>query len=387
MAKSATKPASSKAPAVVTAALGGILPAQDIRGLAEAGVIQTTTPFGARQVQPASLDLRLGTVAYRVRASFLPQPTADVASRLADLALHEVDLTNGAVLETGCVYVVPLLESLALPAHIAAAANPKSSTGRLDVFTRVIADRVPAFDTVPAGYKGQLYAEICPQTFPVLVRTGSTLSQLRFRVGQPTITDAELADLHRRERLVGGDAAGMVGAEPMADIQGGIALSVDLAGDSAGLVGYRAKRHTGLVDVDQPGACGLLDYWEPIHARAQRRLILDPDQFYILASKEAVHVPPTHAAEMVPFNPLVGEFRVHYAGFMDPGFGHAPAGGTGARVVLEVRSHKVPFVLEDGQVIGRLVYERMLSVPDKLYGVDLGSNYQAQGLKLSKHFK
>ncbi len=387
MAKSATKPVSSKASAAVAAAPGGILPAQDIRALAEAGVILAATPFGARQVQPASLDLRLGAVAYRERARFLPQPTADVASRLADLALHEVDLTNGAVLETGCVYVVPLLESLALPPHLAAAANPKSSTGRLDVFTRVIADRVPAFDTVPAGYKGQLYAEICPQTFPVLVRTGSTLSQLRFRAGQPTFSDAERADLRRRERLVGGDAAGLVGAEPMADIQGGIALSVDLAGDSAGLVGYRAKRHTGLVDVDQPGACSLLDYWEPIHARAQRRLILDPDQFYILASKEAVHVPPTHAAEMVPFNPLVGEFRVHYAGFMDPGFGHAPAGGTGARVVLEVRSHKVPFVLEDGQVIGRLVYERMLSVPDKLYGVDLGSNYQAQGLKLSKHFK
>ncbi|MBS0244030.1 MAG: 2'-deoxycytidine 5'-triphosphate deaminase, partial [Proteobacteria bacterium] len=296
---------------------------------------------------------------------------------LRDLTLHVFDLTEGAVLETGCVYVVPLLESLALPAEIAAAANPKSSTGRLDVFTRVIADGVDAFDTVPAGYKGRLYAEICPQTFPIVVRQGSYLSQLRFRVGDPTERDEALRALQAQSKLVSG------GVE---DIKGGVALSVDLTGGADGLIGYRAKRHTGLVDVDKPGACQILDYWEPIAARGQKRLILDPDQFYILASKEAVHVPPTHAAEMMPFNPLVGEFRVHYAGFMDPGFGHAPAGGAGARVVLEVRSHKVPFVLEDGQVIGRLVYERMTEVPDILYGAGMKSHYQAQGLKLSKHF-
>ena len=359
---------------------GGILPSQAIRALVERGEVVVAQPLGAKQVQPASLDLRLGEVAYRVRASFLPGPGIDVAERLDDLKLHKFDLTQGAVLETGCVYVVPLLEGLALPADIAAAANPKSSTGRLDVFTRVIADGVAAFDTVPAGYKGRLYAEICPQTFPIVVRTGSTLSQIRFRRGQPTISDAELMALHEAQRLVSGGTAS-------ADVANGIALSVDLVGDAQRLVGYRGKRHTGLVDVDAPGSCALADYWEPIHVRDKRRLILDPDQFYILASKEAVHVPPTHAAEMVPFNPLVGEFRVHYAGFMDPGFGHEPAGGSGARVVLEVRSHKVPFVLEDGQVIGRLIYERMEQVPDKVYGRDLGSNYQAQGLKLSKHFR
>ena len=281
------------------------------------------------------------------------------------------------MLETGCVYVVPLLESLALPAHIAAAANPKSSTGRLDVFTRVIADGVDSFDTIPAGYQGRLFAEICPQTFPIVVRRGSYLSQLRLRIGDPVENDADLALLHQRMRLVSG------GTE---DIRNGIALSVDITGAKDGLVGYRAKKHTGIVDVDKSGACAILDYWEPIHARGQKRLILDPDQFYILASKEAVHVPPSHAAEMMPFNPLVGEFRVHYAGFMDPGFGHAPAGGSGARVVLEVRSHKVPFILDDGQIIGRLVYERMTETPEILYGRDLKSNYQAQGLKLSKHF-
>lgn len=356
----------------------GILPTQAIRQLLGEGAVMAESPLAIGQIQPASIDLRLGHVAHRVRASFLPGPGEAVARKLGDLTLHEVDLTEGAVLETGCVYVVPLQESLALPAHVAAAANPKSSTGRLDVFTRVIADGVDAFDTVPAGYKGRLYAEICPQTFPIVVRRGSFLSQLRFRIGDPVETDATLNALQRSQQLVSG---GVV------DIKGGVALSVDVAGSDGGLIGYRAKRHTGLVDVDRPGACAVLDYWEPIHAHGQKRMILDPDQFYILASKEAVHVPPTHAAEMMPFNPLVGEFRVHYAGFMDPGFGHAAAGGAGARVVLEVRSHKVPFVLEDGQVIGRLVYERMSEVPEVLYGAGLKSNYQAQGLKLSKHFR
>ncbi len=356
----------------------GILPSQAIRALVASGELVLAEPAAVDQLQPASLDLRLGAVAYRVRASFLPGPGARVADKLADLQLHVIDLSKGAVLETGCVYVVPLLESLALAGDTAAAANPKSSTGRLDVFTRVIADGVSAFDLIPPGYRGPLYAEICPQTFPVVVRKGSRLSQVRFRRGVPGDSDAELADLQRRERLVSAEHA---------DIAQGIALSVDLAGGADGLVGYRAKRHTGVVDVDAPGSCAVLDYWEPMHARGPRRLVLDPDEFYILASKEAVHVPPTHAAEMVPFNPLVGEFRVHYAGFFDPGFGHAEAGGEGSRAVLEVRSHKVPFILEDGQIVGRLVYERLTEAPELLYGRDLKSNYQAQGLKLSKHFR
>jgi dCTP deaminase len=376
--KSKSKAKPGRGPLLGVAVADGILPAQAIRALISGGAIRLAEPLAPGQLQPASIDLRLGHEAYRVRASFLPGPGSKVGAKLGDLKLHTIDLTQGAVLETGCVYIVPLLESLALPGSIAASANPKSSTGRLDVFTRVIADGVAAFDQVPAGYKGPLYAEICPQTFPILARTGSKLSQLRFRVGNPREDDPSLVRLHETEMLVSGGAS---------DISDGIALSVDLVGDEAGLVGYRAKRHTGVVDVDAPGSCAIADYWEEISARGSRRLILDPDQFYILASKEAVHIPPTHAAEMMPFNPLVGEFRVHYAGFMDPGFGHAAAGGRGSRVVLEVRSHKVPFILEDGQIIGRLVYERMVEVPEMLYGRDLGSNYQAQRLKLSKHFR
>jgi dCTP deaminase len=351
---------------------------QAIRGLLTAGQVLTDVPPQPDQVQPASLDLRLGEKAIRVRASFLPGPGETVADRLEDLHLHSIDLVRGAVLETGCVYIVPLLERLALPNSLAAIANPKSSTGRLDVFTRVITDGVNAFDVVPAGHRGPLYAEICPQTFPIVVRTGSRLNQIRFRCGEPQDDDIDLQELQRRERLISCEHA---------DVARGIALSVDLVGDKEGRVGYRAKRHTGLIDVDRRAAYRVADYWEPIRNPQARRLILDPDQFYILASKEAVHVPPTHAAEMVPFNPLVGEFRVHYAGFFDPGFGHAAAGGAGAKAVLEVRSHKVPFILEHGQIVGRLLFEPMTEIPEVLYGDDLRSNYQGQGLKLSKHFR
>jgi dCTP deaminase len=294
------------------------------------------------------------------------------------LSLHEIDLSREAVLETGCVYIAELQESLALPAGVSAAANPKSSTGRIDVFTRVIADRAREFDTIERGYSGPLYAEISPRTFPVVVRRGTRLSQLRLRQGAVRLSDAELLALHARDPVV-------TSVEP--SIQDGVAVSVDLSGfDGNGLVGYRAKRHTGLVDVDKPGSCRAVDYWEPLLADGNGSLILDPGQFYILASKEAVHVPPDYAAEMVPFDPLVGEFRVHYAGFFDPGFGHSGAGGAGARAVLEVRSRDVPFIIEDGQTVGRLVYERMAERPRTLYGAGAGSNYQAQGLKLSKHF-
>jgi dCTP deaminase len=355
----------------------GILPDRMIAALADAGGIIMATEFADDQIQPASLDLRLGEVAYRVRASFLPGPGATVAERIDDLKLHEIALGDGAVLETSCVYIVPLQESMALPGDIAASANPKSSTGRLDVFTRVIADQTRGFDRIEAGYHGPLYAEISPRTFPILVREGSRLSQIRFRRGQAILTPEALESLHAREGLVD---------DPEADVSDGVSVGVDLAG-FGGLVGYRAKRHTGLIDVDRRGGYEVADFWESIAARRERNLILDPDEFYILASKEAVQVPPDTAAEMVPFDPLVGEFRVHYAGFFDPGFGYAGAGGRGARAVLEVRSREVPFILEHGQTVGRLVYEKMLAHPDQLYGQGIGSNYQAQSLKLSKHFK
>ena len=357
----------------------GILADRGIAALFESGALSAPKPREHDQIQPASLDLRLGAKAYRVRASFLPGRDTPVLAKLDRLKLHEIDLTAGAVLETGCVYIVPLLEALALPAGISASTNPKSSTGRLDIFTRVMIDGGQEFDKVPAGYRGPLYLEISPRTFPIIVRTGSRLSQIRFRSGETQLDETALAELHESETLVGSKEPNVSG--------GGIALSIDLNGDGSGIVGYRGKHHTGVIDVDQKAAHDALDFWEPIANRGSGELILDPDEFYILVSREAVHVPPLYAAEMTPFDPLVGEFRVHYAGFFDPGFGHSSAGGTGSRAVLEVRSHEVPFILEHGQIVGRLVYERMMERPSALYGTDLKSNYQAQGLKLSKHFR
>jgi len=357
----------------------GILPSHVLRRLVRARrEVLSTEEITEEQIQPASLDLRLGAVAYRIRASFLPGRQARVADKLADMAIHEIDLKAGAVLETGCVYLAPLLERLELSFRVSGVANPKSSTGRLDVFTRLITDHAQAFDRVEDGYHGPLYAEISPRTFPILARKGSRLNQLRLRHGSPQFTDTQLKRLHEEVGLVDGPA----------DIEGGLALSVDLQGESlTRQVGWRARRHAGVIDVDMRAAYDPLDYWDPVYARKTNAIILDPDEFYILASREAVSIPPDYAAEMMPFNPLVGEFRVHYAGFFDPGFGHEAGQGRGARAVLEVRSREVPFVMEHAQTIGRLMFERLTDTPPQVYGSALGSNYQRQGLKLSKHFR
>ncbi len=354
----------------------GVLPSQHIRAMIAKGEIAASTPVIAGQIQPASLDLRLGHRALRVRASFLAGHGRRVEDRLADFAMHEIDLTAGAVLEKGCVYLVPLLESLALPPGVQAVANAKSSTGRLDLLTRTITDGGTEFDRIPPGYHGPLWAEICPRSFSVLVRPGMRLNQIRFRNGQAMLSDDDLVRLHATSPLVNG----------VAHIENGLGFSVDLSPRAGGLVGYRAKPHTGVIDLDRIGHYAPRDFWEDIRTE-EGRIILDPGAFYILVSREAVTIPPDHAAEMAPYLAMVGEFRVHYAGFFDPGFGHAAAGGAGSRGVLEVRCHEAPFVLEDGQVVGRLVYERMAEVPDQLYGASLASNYQGQGLKLSKHFR
>ncbi len=371
----------------------GILPSAAIADMIAQGQITASHDFADNQIQPASLDLRLGATAYRLRASFLPGATA-VRDKLAQMSYHQIDLSgDGAVLERGCVYLVPLMETLALPPTIAALANPKSSTGRIDVFARVITEKGVSFDAIPAGYKGALYLEVSPRSFSILVRAGSRLAQLRLRRGVIESNDVALHALHAKTPLVDGTA----------HIQNGLALSVDLKNTAQEIIGYRAQRHAGLIDVDAAEALAWRDFWQPIHADSDF-LILDPDAFYILASCEAVRIPPTHAAEMVPFDPMVGEFRVHYAGFFDPGFGcdapgfgcdapgfgrDAPENTTenkGARAVLEVRSRDVPFVLEHGQIIGRLLYERLASPSTMLYGAALGSHYQSQGLRLSKHF-
>ena len=354
----------------------GVIPSHMIETMVAQGQISISEPLQGDQVQPASLDLRLGNTAYRVRASFLAGQTATVAKRLREFEMHRIDLSEGAVLEKGCVYLVPLMEGLDLPPDIEAVANAKSSTGRLDLLTRTITDYGKEFDRIVKGYSGPLYAEICPRSFSVLVRPGMRLNQIRFRMGHAVLSDDALTELHAQTPLVSGEAV----------IQDGLGFSVDLSASRNGLVGYRAKPHTGVIDLGKIGAYDPADFWEEIRTEDQQ-IILDPGAFYILVSQEAVTIPPEFAAEMAPYLAMVGEFRVHYAGFFDPGFGHAAANGQGSRGVLEVRCHEAPFVLEHSQVVGRLVYEAMLETPSQLYGREIASNYQGQGLKLSKHFK
>jgi len=329
----------------------GILPCQSIEALIAGGAIAASVPFAHDQVQPASLDLRLGARAWRVRASFLPGLGRRVAARIEDVAMHELDLARGAVLERGCVYIAEIAERLALPPGVAARANPKSSTGRVDVFVRALTDHGPAFDDIAEGYAGPIYLEIAPQTFSVLARAGTRLNQLRLKRGAPTTLSV---------RSVGVD------------------LQTDLAG-------FRGRRHAGVIDLDREDGHDPRDFWEPLRPH-RGELLLDPGEFYILASKEAIEIPVLEAAEMTPIDPAVGEFRVHYAGFFDPGFGTPETDSVGARGVLEVRSHETPFLLEDGQIVARLVYQPLTERPARLYGEN-GSHYQRQGLKLSKHFR
>ncbi|MGV6800611.1 MAG: 2'-deoxycytidine 5'-triphosphate deaminase [bacterium] len=357
----------------------GVFNDQSLQRAVQQGHVILTSKSSQTTIQPSSLDLRLGSRAWRLRASFLPGKSQKVQECLTDdMVLHEIDLRQGAVLERGCVYLVELQEQLNLPSDITAHANPKSSTGRIDVFTRLVTDRAAAFEKVAAGYRGPLYVEIAPRTFSIKVRQGSSLNQLRLRRGGGFLSDQDLASLHKRVCLAGEGAT----------IADGLTLTVNIAAKAGETIGYRARRHAGLIDVDQVGVLALADYWEPVQVLKGRRIILDPGEFYILASREWLRIPPDMAAEMVAIDPLLGEFRVHYAGFFDPGFGWGRSGeGAGSRAVLEVRGHEAPFVLEDGQPVARLAYEPLIAAPHKLYGVDLASNYQGQGLKLSKHFK
>jgi dCTP deaminase len=364
----------------------GLFGRQKIKAMIGRKLIRAEIPLEPSQLQPASLDLRLSKEAYRVRSSFLPGRDCSVRDRLKSLNAEPVSLAGkGAVLEKGIVYIARLMERLELRPNLSGAANPKSSTGRIDIFTRLIVDRGEAFDDVPLDYKGELWLEISPRSFSVRVKAGTKLNQVRFRSRHPqqrdrhtfTVDDAELRKRHLAAPLV----------DSTLDMREGVVLRVDLGGLGESVVGYRAIKNSDVIDVNRVRGYSVEDFWEPIHAREDRRLILDPDQFYILASRERVQIPSNLAAEMAPIDPAIGEFRVHYAGFFDPGFGQGKDGRPSARAVLEVRSRDVPFLLEDGQPIGRLVYEKLAGPAEALYGADATSSYQHQGLKLSKHFR
>lgn len=362
----------------------GILPAQKIEELIRAGHLTARAPIGEVQIQPASIDLRLGPVAYRVRAGLLPGPNHTVMQRLDQFGFQEMDLTRSALLEPGCVYIIPVQEELALPAQVSAKGNPKSTIGRLDVFTRLMADYGVEFDRVPAGYRGKLYVEVVPQSFGVLVREGTRMYQARFVRGSPRPADTTLRELDERGRLVflPEDQPGE------AQIANGLRISLDLAGVAGSdIIGYRARKNAPPIDLEKVGFFEPDDFWEPLARPKDGQMIIDPEDFYLLLSKERVSIPPEFAAELVPYDPQVGEFRIHYAGFFDPGFGYGGGDISGTHAVLEVRAHDVPFVFVDGQTVGRLVFERLLAVPAKIYGPGIGSSYQGQGLSLSKQFK
>lgn len=377
---------------------GGILPYQDIKRLIAGRRIGASLPIEDRQIQPASLDLRLGHKAYRLISSFLPELSA-ISARLnvldfyqSDLVMYEMDLSGGAILEKGHVYLVPLLEHLNLPKTLRARANPKSTTGRLDVFTRVVTDLNAGFDEIRAGYRGPLFLEVVPRSFAIKVRTGQSLNQIRFISGDSTVTDQALLALHRKTPLLyHNDPSKKVVATRDFRAERGLFLRIDLKGDErsdSGIIGYRAKKNSHVIDLGKVGHYAAADFWEPLYRHRQESLLLEPEEFYILASKERIRVPAGYAAEMVAYEAACGELRTHYAGFFDPGFGYGARGELkGTQVVLEVRPHDVPFLIHDGQTFFKVVYDGMRDVPEQLYGVGIGSSYQQQALTLSKHFK
>jgi dCTP deaminase len=360
----------------------GILPSQAIKELIARGQIVGDRPISEDQIQPASLDLRLGDIAHRVRASFLPGPNSTVENKIKELRMARIDLTSAAVLEKDCVYIVPLLEEAHLPANISGKANPKSTTGRLDIFTRLITDYGIEFDRLPPGYRGKLYAEIVPRTFTVGIRAGMKLSQLRFVQGHADSQDRDIRKLDQEQTLV------YLDDDPVkATLDRGLRITVNLEGGEGEIIAYKARPNAPVIELDRINYYSPEEFWEPRYQSASRSLILDAGAFYILASRERVRVPPDFAAEMVPFDPSDGEFRIHYAGFFDPGFGYGSSDIKGTRAVLEVRAHEVPFLIEHGQLVGRLNYMPLLSAPEKIYGVQIGSSYQQQALSLSKQFR
>ncbi len=362
----------------------GVFPIQWLEAAAEAALVGATTPIPPASFQPASLDLRIGPVAHRLQCSFLPS-RAPVEDRLKTLAMGEVDLTReGGVLETNRPYLIPLLEELDLPDDVHARANPKSSTGRLDVFTRIITDEGQTFDDIRPGYRGRLYLEVVPLSFTIRVREGLSLNQLRLARGDTRLSGDDVRALHAETPIV------FRGGSPReeGDILirgGGVFLGLDLEPDGTGSVGYRAKKNSQLVDMSRIDHAPD-DFWEPVRGE-HGGVVLEPEEFYLLMSVDAVRIPPSVASEMTAYDPTSGELRTHYAGFFDPGFGHAPEGGTvGSRAALEVRAHDVPFLIEHGQPVCKLAFERMAAIPDRLYGWDLGSSYQDQAVTLGKHF-
>jgi dCTP deaminase len=365
----------------------GVLPSQALEQAVALGMIDAGEfKIPAASIQPASVDLRLGEVAYRIRYSFLPD-RRPVELKLKEFVVDELDLRrDGAVLETNRPYLIPLIEQLQLPDGVRGKANPKSSTGRLDVFTRVITDEGFRFDEIREGYRGPLYLEVVPLSFTVRVKQGLALNQLRLSIGGSRLSDEEIRRLHAQEPIVFADGEPVAAADlATAD---GLFLSLDLRGDLAGRVGYRAREFAPPLEMGRSEPYPPEEYWDPVLREDGDRIVLAPGRFYLLLSDEAVRIPPGYAAEMAAYDPTSGELRTHYAGFFDPGFGYdATDAIRGSRAALEVRAHDVPFMIEHRQRVCKLSFERMAATPERLYGEGIGSSYQGQTDTLGKHFR
>lgn len=357
--------------------MNGILTHAQIDGLLRDGHVAAAVPVVEEQRQPASLDLRLGTEALAIRAGFLPR--GSVEEHVQSLVVDRVSLREGAVLRRNQVYLVKLLEDLALPRHVSARANPRSSTGRIDVFTRTVVDGHDRFDDIPSGYEGPLWLEVVPRSFDVRVTTGQRLNQIRFFVGDPLLTADELEERLERDQLV---AEGTPSDRSGASLLLGLSLIPDEPGAP---IGWRARDDAPVLDLAAVGGHPASEFFAPVHTSRDGTLILKPEGFYILASSERVRVPADLAAEMLPYDVGMGELRTNYAGFFDSGFGWGEMSPNGSRAVLEVRPHDVPFRVEHRQPIFRLQYSRTVEPCRSLYG-QTGSAYQNQGLRLARYF-
>lgn len=389
----------------------GVLPVQKLKVLRDLEILDSHPdyPILDNQFQPNSLDLRLGEVAYRVRCSFLPE-NETVEEKINQLKQYSFSLKDGAVLEENCVYIIPLLEKLKFPKshysinqgysngqaadgdvqlhsleNLSAKANPKSSTGRLDVFTRVITDYSHRFEEITPGYQGNLYLEVVPKSFSIKVKTGQRLNQLRVRHGFEVVPDQDLLRIHATDPLLFDEHVKPVSMEQI-KVNKGLFMSVQLKGKKGEIIGYKGKKHVNYIDLENLNHYEVDEFWEPIYASTDSKFILEPEAFYIFASKERIRVPAHLACEMMAYDTGSGELRTHYAGFFDSGFG-GTVEDKGARAVLEVRSHDVPFMIEDGQTLFSMQFEPNTEIPEFVYGSDIDSNYQGQGLKLGKHFK
>ena len=342
----------------------GYLTNQSIELACHEGIINSRVSLLASQFQPVSLDLRLGTHAFRIQSSFLPENDT-VEIKLNEVKLYEIDLRDGGILEKGAIYLIPLLEELDFPKNFQGRTNPKSSTGRLDMFTRVIVDHGHRFDEIPSGYKGKMYLEVIPRSFPVRVKEGLRLNQLRIFQGNPHLTDIQLKNFYKKSPILFDDGGKPVKINEV-KIDSGLFISLDLAGSGKdGVVAYKAKTNSCVIDMSLNRHYHPMDFWEPITLTQIRnkRLILEPESFYIMMSKEKICIWPHLLAEMVAYEPNSGELRTHYAGFFDPGFGWHGGKATknqGTRAVMEVRPHDVPFMVEDGQTFCRLKFESVI---------------------------